>query len=861
MGFDSGGASSESSYPDAAEAAPNLVFFTDGQGRIVRVNSRLRDYAGFDAADLAAAGETSLGIVHPDDLAASYEGWKHALATGKPFELSHRLRSAKDGRYRWFLERALPNRDASGTIVGWVGVATDIDDRVRAAERSRFLSEAAIALSSSLERQQIIDDFARAAVARFCDGCIVSLLAPNGGLERAGITHRDPGQAKRALPTTALIPARATSPVARVLATKEALLIPDLADESRAGARNADGVTISPVFDPQCSLIVVPLLVANRVNGTIGFVSSEPGHHFDEADLEVAEVAARHAAAALENARAFERERETTERFRFLAEATTELFAASTARVNLASMLRSVVASRADWAVLYVLESDGSVRADAVAYKKPAFSAVEELRNERVFLATGERLFREMVGRHRPVVSSGGGHDPIHLLTQPYLIRAMTTLRPRSLLMVPLYTPDVDFGALTLYLSDHDYSDADVELFEELGRRISLSLEHTQSVARETRLVQTLQELILPSQLPKIPGAVLSTVYAPATTSDAPVGGDWYDAFELADGRFVLSIGDVAGRGLRSSAIMGKLRHAINVIAMYESEPARILDVAERVVLQRYPHALVTAFVALLDPRERRIRYANAGHPYPLLRLWDGSVEPLVADGLPIGLRFMTDPAQSHSRTLEDAALLAFYTDGVTEATRDIEHGEAQLRDALAREGALYVRAPAAMVAASCLTGTPHSDDAALLVLGFPRAIGWSFDAENAKAAWDARGAFIEQLRSETTSESDIGAAEIIFGELIGNVVRHAPGPIDIALEWTDDRGILHVIDRGAGFDFKPPERVDDLREGGRGIWLIEQFGTDLAIERLPHFGAHMRVELPVRRRHATGAPQPQPAG
>jgi serine phosphatase RsbU (regulator of sigma subunit)/anti-sigma regulatory factor (Ser/Thr protein kinase) len=434
-------------------------------------------------------------------------------------------------------------------------------------------------------------------------------------------------------------------------------------------------------------------------------------------------------------------------------------------------------------------------------------------------------------------------------------------LRPRSLLMVPLYTPDVDFGALTLYLSDHDYSDADVELFEELGRRISLSLEHTQSVARETRLVQTLQELILPSQLPKIPGAVLSTVYAPATTSDAPVGGDWYDAFELADGRFVLSIGDVAGRGLRSSAIMGKLRHAINVIAMYESEPARILDVAERVVLQRYPHALVTAFVALLDPRERRIRYANAGHPYPLLRLWDGSVEPLVADGLPIGLRFMTDPAQSHSRTLEDAALLAFYTDGVTEATRDIEHGEAQLRDALAREGALYVRAPAAMVAASCLTGTPHSDDAALLVLGFPRAIGWSFDAENAKAAWDARGAFIEQLRSETTSESDIGAAEIIFGELIGNVVRHAPGPIDIALEWTDDRGILHVIDRGAGFDFKPPERVDDLREGGRGIWLIEQFGTDLAIERLPHFGAHMRVELPVRRRHATGAPQPQPAG
>lgn len=862
MAFDTGGTSSEPPYLDAAEATPNLVFLADAQGRIVRVNSRFRDYTGFSADELAAAGETSLGIIHPDDFAASTEAWKRALSSGEPLEISHRLRSAKDGRYRWFLDRALPNRDASGAIVGWVGAATDIDDRVQAAERSRFLSEATIALSSSLDRQQIVDGFIRAAVARFCDGCIVSLVGTNGVLERVGILHRDQAQAKRAVARTYPIPARDTSPVARVLATKESFLIPDLADDARAGARNAEGVTVVPIFEQQYSLMIVPLLVANRVNGTIGFVSTDPGRHFDEADLAVAEVAARHAAAALENASAFERERETTERFRFLADATAELFAASSARVNLASLLRSVVESRADWAVLYVLESDGSVRADAVAYKNPAFAAVEGLRTERVFMATGERLFREMVARHRPVVRSDVGRDPIHTLTQPFLVRALSALKPRSLLIVPLYTPDIDFGALALYLSDRNYSDADVELFEELGRRISLSLEHTHSLARESRLVQTLQEVILPSQLPTIPGATLSTVYAPATTSDAPVGGDWYDAFELADGRVVLSIGDVAGRGLRASAIMGKLRHAINVIAMYESEPARILDVAERVVLQRYPQALVTAFVALLDPRERWIRYANAGHPYPLLRLWDGSVEPLVADGMPIGLRSMTDPAQSHSRTLEDAALLVFYTDGVTEATRDIEHGEKVLRDALAREGAVYVRAPATMVAASRLTGTPHSDDAAILVLGFSRSIGWSFDAENAKAAWDARGAFIAQLRRETTSDSDVGAAEIVFGELIGNVVRHAPGPIDIALEWSDDRGILHVIDRGEGFDFTPPERVDELREGGRGIWLIRQFGTDLAIERLPHFGTHVRVELPVRRRSAAGlAPQPQNAG
>jgi anti-sigma regulatory factor (Ser/Thr protein kinase) len=406
-------------------------------------------------------------------------------------------------------------------------------------------------------------------------------------------------------------------------------------------------------------------------------------------------------------------------------------------------------------------------------------------------------------------------------------------------------------------LSARNYTDADRELFEELGRRASLGLEHARSLSRERRLVQTLQEVILPSQLPALPNATLSTVYATATTSDAPVGGDWYDAFDLGEGRFVLSIGDVTGRGLKASAIMGKLRHAINVIAMYEPDPARILDVAERVVLQRYPDAIVTAFVTLFDTRERTIRYANAGHPYPQLRLWDGTVEPLVAGGMQIGLRSMASPAESHQRGLDDVAMLAFYTDGVTEATRDLEQGESLLQQAISSDAVLYVRAPAALISATCLKGGPHSDDAAMMVLGFPRSIGWSFDAENAKAAQDARGAFLTRLREEATDDSDLGAAEIIFGELVGNVVRHAPGPIDIALEWAGTGAVLHVIDRGNGFVYEKRQRVDVMREDGRGLWLVARFGLKLSIEHLPHFGTHVRVELPIARKNPSRSEVP----
>jgi len=701
------------------------------------------------------------------------------------------------------------------------------------AERARFLSAAAVALSSSLDHEEIVADFLRLAVTRFCDGCIVTWRDASGKPERRRLQHRDPAVERRARERAQGISF----------------------DESDAVAR---------IFEPVHALMVVPLLVADRVSGAIGFVSSDPDRSFDDGDAEIAEAIARNAALALENAASFEREREITERFRFLAQATTPLFGSNESQANLESLMHSLVGTWVDWAVLYRLEPDGVVRAAAVAYRDPAFAAVKALHGERVFLSSGERLFAQTVARHRSVRSDDVTRDVLNAMRQPFLLRAMEKLRPRALVMIPLFTPDVDFGMLAVYRVDRNYTEADVEMFEELGRRASLALEHSHSVNREARLVQTLQEVILPSVLPTIEGAVLSSMYLPATPSDAPVGGDWYDAFELPDGRYVLSIGDVTGRGLRASAIMGKLRHAINVIAMYESDPARILDVAERVVLQRYPQTIVTAFVALYDPHERRMRYANAGHPYPFLRRWDGSVEPLVADGMPIGLRTMAGPARSHTRSLEDTALVAFYTDGVTEATRDIEYGERILTEALAREAVLYVRAPATLIAANCLAGSPHGDDAALLVLGFPRAISWSFDAENAKAGWDSRGAFMEQLHREATDDSDFGAAEIIFGELIGNVVRHAPGPIDLTLEWKDGRAVLHVLDRGIGFEYAPPSCVDVMLESGRGLWLIGQFGSHLAVERLPHFGTHVRVELPVRRRGAirerTGSGVAQPA-
>lgn len=173
------------------DADPNLVFIAEPDGRIVRVNARWREYTGVGIEQISAERGEPLNIVHPDDLDVTWSRWKQSMETGEPFEVTYRLRSAHDGNYRWFLARALPYLD-NGERIGWFGVATDVHDQVRSLESSRFLSEAATALTSSFDRRRILDAFMRVVKGRFCDGCIVTLLDENRELRRTAFAHREP---------------------------------------------------------------------------------------------------------------------------------------------------------------------------------------------------------------------------------------------------------------------------------------------------------------------------------------------------------------------------------------------------------------------------------------------------------------------------------------------------------------------------------------------------------------------------------------------------------------------------------------------------------------------------------------------
>lgn len=127
----------------------------------------------------------------------------------------------------------------------------------------------------------------------------------------------------------------------------------------------------------------------------------------------------------------------------------------------------------------------------------------------------------------------------------------------------------------------------------------------------------------------------------------------------------------------------------------------------------------------------------------------------------------------------------------------------------------------------------------------------WTFASADAKMAQRARHQFVEALKIDAAPETDFYSAELIFGELVGNVVRHAPGPIQIRFDWTSDEPLLEVHDEGGGFTFEP-SLPGDLSEGGRGLFIVKQLAKRVRVEKIPRDGTRITAVLPIHRRLAS---------
>ncbi len=415
----------------------------------------------------------------------------------------------------------------------------------------------------------------------------------------------------------------------------------------------------------------------------------------------------------------------------------------------------------------------------------------------------------------------------------------------RSKIVVPVVAHDAIFGALTFVRTANSdpFDVADMQAAEELGRRAGLAVANAKQYSREQHVAETLQRAFLNHELPNTDTLQFNAMYQGAQV-DSALGGDWYDAFAVGD-KIVMTIGDVTGKGVDAARLMVQLRQWVRMAAVVSPEPAPMMTLLNRALIFEGRNELATAFIAVIDERRRCLTYSSAGHPPPIIKPVKGEPHALAGTPcVPLGIYHATDYTQ-HTAQLDGIALIVFYTDGLTEADRDPVQGQAAVERLLSTEEALVTANPARYVS-RLVSGKETHDDMAILTVRFGETQGrWAFDVGDSAAAYAIKRDFATAVQAAYGAAADTSFCEMIFSELVGNVLRYAPGRLSLGLS-SDARGLwLHVMDDGPGFDGPPTLPSDVWAESGRGLYLVSALAENLEIRRLPEYGTYVKVLLP----------------
>jgi anti-sigma regulatory factor (Ser/Thr protein kinase) len=217
--------------------------------------------------------------------------------------------------------------------------------------------------------------------------------------------------------------------------------------------------------------------------------------------------------------------------------------------------------------------------------------------------------------------------------------------------------------------------------------------------------------------------------------------------------------------------------------------------------------------------------------------------------GLPLGLD-LGPSADVQQFVLSPGSMLVLYTDGLIESTRDVLEGERRLELAIA-DPALPQRDRAAQFLRDAVLGDAPRDDVAIMVIAVETSVPvqrWRFDPRWSDVAKRVRRELCEALQRTSLDPARVLDVELIFAELIGNALHHAPGVIELILETHDERVVLHVLDKGPGFAFSPRLPSDLYSEVGRGVYLIANFSTNFIVERRAGGGSHARITFDTRQ-------------
>jgi PAS domain S-box-containing protein len=441
------------------------------------------------------------------------------------------------------------------------------------------------------------------------------------------------------------------------------------------------------------SMIVLPLRLTGR---TIGVVTwSFPGRRrIDVAEMEFYGVIADSCAQAIERIRAQQESVRQASRVQFLADATGKLSESLDYQSTLAEVARMAVPTFADWCAIDLVEDDRlhrlaaeHVDPDKVALAvelQARYPAEREAGGVWEVIRTAETL---LVPEITDEMLTPAARDEEHL-------RLILALQLRSVIIVPLVARGAVLGAMTMVMAESDrrYDESDLGFATDLGRRAAIAIDNSELHTQTLEAAERLQRAVLPELPAEIPGWEVASYYSPAGRTE--IGGDFFDILPQPDGRLVVIVGDVMGRGVRAAAAMAQMRAAIRAYVAVDPDPVHVLTMMDRLFTAYGMGQLVTLVYLLADAAHDRVEMVNAGHPPPVVLCADGSVVQLPSTGGP-PLGTGDGDREVTTFPLRAGDLVLAFTDGLIERRdEDIDVGQQRVVDAVIalREGRLTDR-------------------------------------------------------------------------------------------------------------------------------------------------------------------------
>jgi PAS domain S-box-containing protein len=673
--------------------------------------------------------------LHPEDRARALATVEEAVRTGGQFRFDHRT-IWPDGSVHWIEGRGETVADASGTVIGAIGIAIDIDDRRRgdlerldllaSEQRARAGAERSMAALTRLQEVTLglsgattVDDIARLILERGMTalGAVSGYFATLDQEKRTLVMRAQIGYADQLIDNYRFVDIEAPLPAPEVLRSGTPMFV-----ESRE-----DGERRYPHFprDPRHGAFVVhPLFVNGEPSAAVALGFDEP-RQFDSEERAFIHAVVEGCAQALQRALLFEAEQTGRDRLRTLLEASERLAALDDPDRQL--VVAAEIASHriGRWATIQIVEPDGTIRRAALEHADP--QRVPLLRELVDNNDEGLAVTRHVVETREPFIV----HEPP---PNPETRKVIEELNVRSVIAVPMTVGSRCIGVLSVG-DDRPLrlGATELELAMDLGRRTASAYERArllqaarertavalreseERLAAEHRIVELLQRTILPEDLPRVRGVELTARYQPAEIG-VEVGGDWYDAFSDERGGIVIVIGDVAGHGVGAAALMGRVRNAARAFAVEDPNPARILTRLDHLLRTLETDAFATAIAAHFDPATRTLLWARAGHPPPLLCTAARHEYLEAVGGTPLGV--MVNTYTCESRQLEPGSLLVLYTDGLVERrARSIDDGMAWLAARVGEKRGADLEALCASLIDERFGNAPSEDDVCVFAL------------------------------------------------------------------------------------------------------------------------------------------------